>query len=189
MARTEPIRDPEQVRALLNYYKGIGEYRNYVLITLGIYTALRVSDILSIRCDDVYDFRNHRPWDTITVREMKTGKIRTIALHSYVIKALELYYGEARRGSPLIVNEKTGLPISRIQAYRIIDDAAKEVEIPQKVSCHSLRKTFGYHAWNSGISPVLLMEIFNHTSYAVTKRYLGVTQDDQNTVYLNMRAF
>jgi len=183
MKRTEPIRNPEQVRALLEYYRNIGMYRNHVLITIGVYTALRISDILLLKTDDVYDYRSGCVREAITITEKKTGKTKTIALHQHVMEALYLYLPESCTREPLIMNNTTGEAISRIQAYRLIDDAAKAVGIEHRVSCHSLRKTFGYHSWHRGISPVLLMEIYNHSSYAVTKRYLGVTQDDQNAVY------
>lgn len=82
--------------------------------------------------------------------------------------------------------KKTDAPLSRFQAYRMIIDAAKAVGIEEHISCHSLRKTFGYHAWKQGREPVVLMAIFNHSSFAVTKRYLCIEQDDKDEVFRNI---
>ncbi|MDR1616153.1 MAG: tyrosine-type recombinase/integrase, partial [Syntrophomonadaceae bacterium] len=57
------------------------------------------------------------------------------------------------------------------------------------VACHSLRKTFGYHAWRAGVPPVMLMDIYNHSSFEITRRYLGISQDDRDKVYLAMALF
>ncbi len=186
MTVTEPIRDKKQVRALMDYYLLRGQIRNHVLIVMGLHTALRISDLLSLKWDDVYDFAGHRIRKSITLREKKTGKVKIIALHRNVIVALGRYLTSAARGRFLFENPRTKKVISRVQAYRIIRAAAEAVEIPQAVSCHSLRKTFGYHAWQGGVSPVILVEIYNHSSLAVTRRYLGVTQDDKNAVYLGL---
>ena len=51
---TEPIRDKTQARALIHYYLHRGKIRNYTLITMGIYTALRISDLLSLSWGSVY---------------------------------------------------------------------------------------------------------------------------------------
>ena len=88
---------------------------------------------------------------------------------------------------PLILNTRTNKSISRVHAWRIIKTAAEAVAIVNNISCHSLRKTFGYHAWKGGVSPAVIMEIYNHNSLAITRRYLGVSQDDKDDVYLGMK--
>jgi len=187
MAAAQPIRNKHQVRELAEYYLRKGQFRNYVLVTLGLYTALRISDLLNLRWEDVYDFENKCVLDTINIIEQKTKKPKTIALNKAIVRALSLYAATAAiKGKPIIQNQRTEKAISRIQAYRLIRAACEALKFKYRVSCHSLRKTFGYHAWQSGISPVVIMDIYNHSSFAVTRRYFGVTQDDRNKVYLSM---
>ena len=186
MALTQPIRNIKKVKSLLNYYNNRGEARNQVLVTMMLHTALRVSDILKIKCDDVYDFSKGRVRKTFTLSESKTKKNKVVALHKNIIQALKAYISQAKPGAPLILNARSGNAISRIQAYRIIVEAARAIGIDHNVGCHSLRKTFGYLAWTSGAPPVVIMEIYNHSSFAITKRYLGINQDDQNAVYLGI---
>ena len=186
MAMTEPIRNKHHVNQLIKYYYNKGDMRNYLLIILCIHTALRISDVLRLTSDDVYDFKNRRVRRSITITEKKTGKSKTIALHKNVVTALSFCFPSAKPGMPLIQNKRTDKPISRIQAYRIIRTAAESLNFSYRVSCHSLRKTFGYHAWKSGVFPAVIMEIYNHTSLNTTKRYLGVSQDDKNSVYIGL---
>ena len=187
MATTQPVRSKKQIRELVEFYLQKGQTRNHVLIVLGLYTALRISDILRLKWDDVYDFDRNRVRDSIDIVEKKTKKPKTIALNNNIVNALTLYATEAARpGSFLIENANTQKAISRVQAYRIICAAGDALCFETRVSCHSLRKTFGYHAWKSGVSPVVIMDIFNHSSLAVSKRYLGITQDDKNAVYLGI---
>jgi integrase len=186
MKTAEPIRSKAQVRELAAYYLKRGEIRNHVLIVMGVHTALRISDLLRLRWDDVYDFENRRVRDSVNITEKKTGKTKIIALSPHIKTALTVYAFAARPGAFIIENKRTGKAISRIQAYRLIRAAAEALAFAVRVSCHSLRKTFGYHAWKSGVSPVVIMDIYNHSSLAVTQRYLGVTQDDRNEVYLNL---
>ena len=185
MATTEPIRNKKHVRALAEHYLRKGQTRNHVLIVMGVHTALRVSDLLRLRWEDVYDFQRKSIRPVIRLREKKTGKTKQVALHKAAAKALALYALEKKPLPATFVfeNRITGNAISRVQAYRIIRAAAEALKLSMRVSCHSLRKTFGYHAWKHGISPAVIMDIYNHSSLAVTRRYLGVTQDDQNEVY------
>ena len=187
MATAQPIRNKDQVRQLADHFKKKGQLRNHVLVVLGVYTALRISDLLRLRWDDVYDFENLRVKSFINITEKKTRKTKIIALNKTAVKALALLAKKTvRKGGFLIENKQTKKSISRIQAYRIIRAASEALDFKTRVSCHSLRKTLGYHAWKNGVSPAVIMEIYNHSSLAVTRRYLGVTQDDKNKVYLGI---
>ena len=151
-----------------------------------IYTALRISDLLTLRWGDVYDYKLKKPKETFTITEKKTGKSKIIAINKNVAVVLKKTAATSQPHEFLFANENTRKAISRTQAYRIIRTAGENLNFPMRISCHSLRKTFGYHSWENGVSPVVMMEIYNHTSYAVTKRYLGVSQDDQNAVYVSL---
>ena len=77
--------------------------------------------------------------------------------------------------------------LSRYQAYRIVKAAGAFAGLNESISCHSLRKTFGYHAWKQGTAPALLMSIFNHSAYQITKRYLCIEQDDKDEVFAKIK--
>jgi integrase len=70
-------------------------------------------------------------------------------------------------------------PISRVQAYRVLKKAGKEIG-QQKVGTHTLRKTFGYHHYKKNKDVALLQRIFNHSSPSITLDYIGITQDEIN---------
>jgi len=183
MATTEAIRDKNNLKRLADYWLKRGNYRNYALIVLAVYTALRISDLLSLTWADVFsnesgEFKTH-----ITLTEGKTGKAKKIALNTKAVKALKLLHPHSRGIFIFSNNRKNEKPISREQAWRIINAAAEAVGV-QGASPHALRKTFGYHAWVGEVNPVLIMDIYNHSSFEVTRRYLGIAQDDRDEVYL-----
>lgn len=194
MAAAEPIRDKKQIKHLAEYYLKRGQVRNYALIVLGVHTALRISDLLRLRWEDVYDFDAQQFRAHVYVVEKKTGKSKQIALNKQAVSALQKLLNQQKTvwGNNLDAgaseflfcsNRKNRKAISRVQAYRIIRAAANVLNLKGHITCHSLRKTFGYHAWKSGASAVLLMDIYNHTNYEVTRRYLGIAQDDRDKLY------
>ena len=188
MAFTVPIRDPDDVQALLNYYKDRKEYRNYLLVSFAAHTALRISDILKLKWCDVYDYTKKRFRTSVRIFENKTGKSKSIYINDSLLMALGTVEVAKYPQDPVFANRKGGA-LSRVQAYRLIRTAGEELGLPARVSAHSLRKTFGYHAWQNGASPAVIMEIYQHSDYNVTRRYLGVAQDDLNEVYQNMDCF
>ena len=187
---TDPIRDLRELKALANYFMKRGELRNYCLVVLGAHTALRVGDLLALTWEDVYDFARGRFRDHLVVIERKTGKTRCIALNREAVHALSVYYPR-HKGKYIFSNHrKDEKPISRVQAWRIVHNAARELRLTGHIGCHSLRKTWGYNAWSRAkIRPEVIMMVYNHSSFAVTRRYLGITQDDLDLAYSRVHMF
>lgn len=190
MSKTQPIRHADELTRFKDYYRNEHPNpRNYALIVLGLNTALRISDILKITWGMVYDFENERYHTHLHVTEQKTRKETIIALNHTVTSTLEnlRLTNTPCHNDYLFHSQKNhDMPISRYQAFRIVKKAAVDTHMPEHISCHSLRKTFGYHAWKNGTPPALLMDIFNHSSYQITRRYLCIEQDDKDEVFFQI---
>lgn len=190
MSTAQPIKNLNELESLKNYYlTACPNPRNHLLIVTGINTALRISDILSLRWQDIYDFSAGRLKEHIFLTEQKTGKKSCIAVNLSLHKAFLFYLQNIAPPCPgdcVFPGKTAGIPLSRSQAFRIIKRAVAGLSLPGQISCHSLRKTFGYHAWASGANPTLLMIIFNHSSFSITRRYLGIEQDDKDKVILDL---
>lgn len=190
MCTTQPIRDLGQLKDLKDFYqRNEPNLRNYAMISLGINSALRISDLLHLKWRDVFDFYSNEFHYHMIVMEHKTSKVTRIALNKSALAALSIYKksifnleGEMY----LFPGREDGMPLSRSQAFRIIRHAADILHLERGISCHSMRKTFGYHAWKCGIPPAVLMEIYNHSSYEITKRYLGIEQEDKDSVFFQV---
>lgn len=191
MSTTQPIRNIEKLKQFENYFRYVKPNgRNYMLIIIGLNTALRISDILHLTYGDIFDF-NKKEWKThIRIKEQKTGKTNQIYVNTEIRKTLEEYSDySASAPTDWLFNSQmhTNQPLSRYQAYRIVKEAAAYAGLDSNISCHSLRKTFGYHAWKQGTPPILLMNIYNHSTFQITKRYLGIEQDDKDAVFEKIR--
>ena len=193
MPTTEPIRDLEQLRQLANYFLTQGQYRNHVMVVLGVHSVLRIGDLLSLQWSDLYDFRKGSFKKRFSLIESKTKKRKTITLHPDAIWALQNLFDHRKNlDSPYVFSNghRRDAPINRVQAWRIITTAAKFLHIEGVISCHSLRKTFGYHAAvEEDIPPALLMEIYNHSDFKTTQMYLGLRQDELDGAYLGVKLF
>ena len=195
MNTAQPIRNKDDLAHFKDYYKAARpNSRNYLFIIIGLNTALRVSDIIRLKWQNVYDSRTDTWREHISLLEQKTKKESIIYINSSVRAALQEYRLYLQESDTPAADQnylfgsygQGDTHITRIQAFRIIKQAAVACEIEGVISCHSLRKTFGYHAWKQGVSPVLLMNIYNHSSFRVTQRYLGIEQDDRDKIFENI---
>lgn len=191
MEFVQPIRNKEQIETM-KILLAQRSQRDLLLFVMGINSGLRISDLLAMRVCDVIDERG-RPKKMYTLRERKTGKKKQFPFNKTVQTAISSclrgYTGDKER--PLFVSQKKGKngeakAISRQQAWDILSKTAKRIGIEDSIGTHTLRKTFGYHAYNGGATIEKLQEIFNHNDPRVTRRYIGITQDDINNLYKNL---
>jgi integrase len=187
MNTVEPIRDLAKIESMKKILKS-GRVRDRLLFCLGINSALRVSDLLLLRQVDVYNDQG-RVLDAVRIREKKTGKEKMFRLNANARKALEEYVktvGHDPQAYLFSSRKGDNLPIGRTQAWSIISRAAKAVGIRENIGTHSMRKTWGYHARRAGTDIELLMRALNHSSPRQTLRYLGITQDQLDDVYISV---
>ena len=187
---TSPIRTKEDIEKMKSYFLSKERYRDYAMFVMGINTALRISDLLELKWEDIYDTQKRAYKNHVEIYEQKTNKRTVIALNSSCISATKLlkkHQPFKNTDEYIFCRSKDHYDhISRNRAYHIIKDAAIANHIEGNISCHSLRKTFGYHAWKMGTPSALIMSIYNHSSIEITKRYLSISQDDKDAVFQSM---
>lgn len=170
------------VNDIADYLRDQSE-RDYILFLLGIYSGLRISDILKLRVRDVRDKNK------IIIKEEKTGKERKFPINSALKKGLEKYIRE-KKNYEFLFKSRKGLnsPISRQQAWYILKSAGKRFGI-DRIGTHTLRKTFGYHLYMQTKNIALVQKILNHSSPEITMVYIGITQDAMDSAIdkLNFR--
>ena len=185
----QPIRDKKKIDTIKKILLS-KNVRDYCLFTLGINSGLRISDLLNLQIKDVID-QNGKIRDRIILREKKTNKTKDFPISDVARKAITEYL-KIRKfefDEPFFLSNKQNngkAPLQRDQAYKIINNAAREIGITEKIGTHTLRKTFGYHAYKSGVSIEVIQKLFNHSTPSITLRYIGITQDDLDGVYLNL---
>lgn len=173
MNTVEPIRDMDLVLDLADYFKAHSA-RDHLLFMLGIYTGLRISDILKFRVRDV------RGKDAVYIREKKTGKEKRFPINDELKPIIESYIKDKRDFEYLFKSPNyPNKPITRQQAYNILTKAANAFGL-EGIGTHTLRKTFGYHMYQQTHDAVTLKEIFNHSDISVTLRYIGINQDNKD---------
>ena len=154
--------------------------------------ALRVSDLLRLRVGDVQNGVGLREF--FSLRQKKTQKAVRVDITNSCRKALILYLGERPQlgGHPAGRDLEAPLfpsrehheegqlkPLTRQQVHRIVRDACAAVGLTDGTwSTHTLRKTWGYHAYREGAPLAVVQRKLGHRHPAVTLDYLGLTDDD-----------
>lgn len=184
----QPLRTKEEIQEMIiAIRRGNGSYpkrkelakRDVLLFLVGINTGLRVNDIVKLKVGQV---RNR---NTFNIKEGKTDKPRQINIGMLQEEIKEYTIG-MEDTDYLFKSQRGSNHITVTQAYRVLTNAADYVG-RDDVGTHTMRKTFGYHHYKQYKDVAILQEIFNHDSPKVTKRYIGITQDEINSTLNDFR--
>ena len=167
----------------MNLIRKLAKDNNYkmsLLVALGCFTGLRISDILALRWNQILGVSE------FTIIEKKTGKQRTLRLNPQLQRHITECYEQINpigKNAPILVSQKgTIFTIQRINV--MLKEIKRRYHLRVgNFSCHSLRKSFGRQVYtmsgdSAELTLVKLMELFNHSSIAITKRYLGLRQEE-----------
>lgn len=176
----EPIRDKEVIKDIIDYLR-LKSDRDALLFMFGIYSGLRVSDIIKLRVRDV------KGKDRVTVKETKTGKEKILKINSILRKEIAVYI-IGKKDYEVLFKSPRGInkPISRQQAYNIINNAGKHFGL-ERIGTHTMRKTFGFHIYQKTKDITLVQKLLNHSSPEFTLAYIGMTQKTMEDAVESLR--
>lgn len=186
------VKDIQKVK---QYLLGKDSKRDYLLFALGINVGLRAGDLLTLRIKDVAEVDTRGKVhinNSVTIQEEKTDKIREFTINKSASEAITTYLNSLKQLNleDYLFKSKKGdnQSLTVESAHKIIKTTIREQNIKGNYGTHTLRKTFAYHIYSNNIkdNPSIvetLQRILNHSSSAITLRYIGITKEVITDVY------
>ena len=182
--------DWDDFKSLIGKLERDGEYKFCLLITIGVFTGLRISDLLKLR------FNQFENSDILTIQEQKTRKTRRIKINPDLKEIIQRVKGRmvvTNTDQYIFVNKYGTKPIDKSYVNVKLKELLKQYNIVLEgnASSHLFRKTLGNRVLRlnnySNESVILLMELFGHSSPSITKKYLGIREKEIHDVYDSLR--
>ena len=180
----------DKLQSLTQKLERDGDYKFTLLITIGMFTGLRISDILSLRFKDLLG-KEH-----IEVIEKKTGKVRKILVNEHLQETVSRISSKLANLDPeqfIFLNRFKTKTMSPQYVNWMLKELVKKYGVVKNsngIKSHSLRKSFGRRVWENNDKSekglIMLNEIFNHSSIKTTKIYLGIRDKEIQDVYQNL---
>lgn len=180
----------DDFRSLVSKLERDGEYKFCLLIAVGVFTGLRIGDLLQLR------FNQFEDTDILIIQEKKTQKVRRIKINSdlrEIIERVKAKMGVEDSSQYIFLNRYKTKPIDRSYANVKLKEIIKRynINVDFNPCCHMFRKTLGRRVMQlnnfSNEAVILLMDLFSHSSPAITRRYLGLREKEIHDVYDSLR--
>ena len=181
--QVEPIRSIKDIKAIKQLLET--RPRDHLLFVMGINNGLRVGDLLKLKVSDIDGLK---PGQSINIIESKTGKKNVLMVNKSVYRAIQQYIDHVRPTTDayLFASRKTKKPLTIQAVNALVKKWTATINIKGNFGAHTLRKTFGYvQRTEFSVGFEVLAKRYNHSSPAVTMRYLGITAEEVNEVLMN----
>jgi len=182
--KVQPLTDLRHVRSIKRLLAD--SPRDKLLFVMGVNSGLRVQDLLALHVAAV---RGLKLGDRISIQEKKTGKPNVLIVNKEIMAALEEYLAAAQPEDKhyLFKSRKTAnSPLTTLTITKKVKAWAAAINLKGNFGAHTLRKTWTYHQRREfGVSWEILAKRLNHSSPSVTRRYLGVQDEEVEQVLMN----
>lgn len=193
--KVEPIRTVNAVNKIKNALAP--SPRNFALFVVGVNTAYRASELLSIRLGQV---RHLNAGDRLEIKQKKTKKYRAVTLNNSCVDAIQRHLEQLERkalrmknlswvddDSYLFAGKDPGKPITVPYLNNLVKDWCRKANCKGNFGSHSLRKTWGYMQRTKQDTPVpLLMQAFGHATQQQTLDYLCIQDKEIDAIYISL---
>jgi len=179
----EPIRRLEDIQAISKILAT--SPRDHLLFTMGINNGLRTVDLLRLAVKDV---RHLKPGDRVTIKESKTGKTNILMINKTIYKSLQAYLAQLKPQDSdfLFKSRKGNAPLQSQAVSKLVKKWTAAINLTGNYGAHTLRKTFGYiQRTVYGVGFEVLCKRYNHSSPAITMRYLGIHDKEVGAILMN----
>ena len=187
----DPIRNLSDINIIYKRMFRINRKREAELFLIGCNVALRISDLLRLQFDEIREeIREGHLIGFAEIREKKTRKFKKVTFNTVAMMAIKRLHQQNPHHDYLF--QATGNRVSdRIKpvrpdwVHRVFKAASKDLGLDFNFSSHSMRKTYGYHAYKNGLDINVLQKLFNHASVQETFIYIGITEERVSDAYLD----
>ena len=182
--KVEPIKNREAIEKIKGYL--ISRPRNYLLFVMGINTAFRANELLSLKVSQV---RHLKPGDNFEIKLRKTQTYRRVTINDAVAKAIVMYLEDEKPSDDqwLFPSRFRQAPLSVSTVSNYVKRWCLSAGLSGNYASHTLRKTWGYWQRVANNTPIpLLMAAYGHSNQAQTLQYLCIQNEEIAGVYMSL---
>lgn len=148
-------------------------YRNYILILMGVNTGARIETMLQLT-------PRHINGGKAKITEFKTDKTQCFEMNKELYSIVNSYITEMK-----ITNNEyifhtfrhTDKPLTRNQAYNILQELKQKIGIKYSIGCHSLRKSYGRYIYDKHHDIYMVQRLLGHSSSKITEQYICISDE------------